>query len=129
MTAHTAKLSPPCVANRASRATSHLAIAQDEMREDGEHRFAPRTLETPDNDPTEADSDVMGVAGQAPTRTVKILETVLWHSSRLSIRGLYWQASPSRAVHFSSVVTRDHSGSAQTGVLRERRRSTLGRWR
>jgi hypothetical protein len=37
------------------------------MREDGEHRFAHRTLEAPDNDPTEADSDVMGVTGQAPT--------------------------------------------------------------
>jgi hypothetical protein len=36
------------------------------MREDREHGFAPRTLDTPDGHPTEADSDVMGVACQAP---------------------------------------------------------------
>src|SRR5437867_1316650 len=36
------------------------------MREDGAHGFAPRTLETPDGDPTEAASDVMGGACQAP---------------------------------------------------------------
>ena len=49
-----------------SHLRSHLAIAQDKMREDREHGFAPRTLDTPDGHPTEADSDVMGVACQAP---------------------------------------------------------------
>jgi hypothetical protein len=44
---------------------THLAIAQDEVREDGEHGFAPRTLDTPDGDPTETDSEIMRVAGQA----------------------------------------------------------------
>jgi hypothetical protein len=29
-------------------------------------------------------------------RTVKILEMVLWDRSRLSVRGLYWQASPAK---------------------------------
>jgi hypothetical protein len=38
---------------------SHLAIAQDEVRQDGEHGFACRTLDTPDDDPTQADTDVM----------------------------------------------------------------------
>ena len=36
------------------------------MREDGEHGFASRTLETPDGDPTEADTGIMGMACQAP---------------------------------------------------------------
>ena len=45
---------------------AHLAIAQDEMREDREHRFARRTLDTPDGDPTQTDTDVMRVARQAP---------------------------------------------------------------
>ena len=45
---------------------AHLAIAQDEVREDREHRFARRALDTPDGEPTQADADIMGVAGQAP---------------------------------------------------------------
>ena len=45
---------------------SHLAIAQDEVRQDREHRFARRTLDTPDGDPTQADAHIMGVARQAP---------------------------------------------------------------
>ena len=45
---------------------AHLAIAQDEVRQDGEHRFARRALDTPDGEPTQTDTDIMGVAGQAP---------------------------------------------------------------
>ena len=45
---------------------AHLAIAQDEVRQDGEHGFAGRALQTPDGDSTQADPDVMGVACQAP---------------------------------------------------------------
>ena len=45
---------------------SHLAIAQDEVREDREHRFARRALDTPDGDPTQPDTDIMRVACQAP---------------------------------------------------------------
>src|SRR6266446_5279844 len=44
----------------------HLAIAQDEMRQDREYRATRRTLETPDSDPTQTDPDVMRVARQAP---------------------------------------------------------------
>jgi len=43
------------------------AIAQDKMRQDREHRATRGTLETPDGDATEADPQIMGVAGQAPT--------------------------------------------------------------
>ena len=46
---------------------SYLAVAQDEMRQDREHGFAPRTLDTPDSDPTQTDTHVMRVARQAPT--------------------------------------------------------------
>src|SRR5438046_9627574 len=35
------------------------------MREHGEDGFTRRTLEPPDGDPAEADTGVMGVAGQA----------------------------------------------------------------
>ena len=45
---------------------THLAVTQDEMRQDGEHGFARRALDTPDSDPAQADTDIMGVAGQAP---------------------------------------------------------------
>ena len=48
---------------------AHLAIAQDEVRQDREHRFARRALDTPDRDPTQADTDVMGMARQAPAAT------------------------------------------------------------
>jgi hypothetical protein len=44
----------------------HLAIAQDEVGQDCEHGFASGALETPDDDPAQADTDVMGMAGQAP---------------------------------------------------------------
>ena len=36
------------------------------MGEDREDRFARRALDTPDSDPAQADTDIMGVAGQAP---------------------------------------------------------------
>ena len=48
---------------------SYLAIAQDEVRQDGEHGFARRTLDPPDGHPTQADTDVMGMARQAPAST------------------------------------------------------------
>jgi ParB-like chromosome segregation protein Spo0J len=44
---------------------AHLAIAQDEMREDREYRFARGALKTPDSDPTQTDAHVMRVACQA----------------------------------------------------------------
>jgi hypothetical protein len=39
------------------------------MRQDGEHRFAGRALDTPNSEPTEADTGVMGVPCQASTAT------------------------------------------------------------
>jgi len=45
---------------------AHLAIAQDEVREDREHRATRGTLETPDGEITQPDTDRMGVARQAP---------------------------------------------------------------
>src|SRR5882724_3219938 len=50
----------------ASDLRSHLAIAQDEMRQDREHRFARRALDTPDGETTQPDADIMGVPGQTP---------------------------------------------------------------
>ena len=38
---------------------SHLAIAQDDMWEDGAHRCACRALETPDRDATQTDTPIM----------------------------------------------------------------------
>jgi hypothetical protein len=48
---------------------SHLAVPQDEVREDREDGFARGTLDTPDGEPTEADTGVMGVACEAATAT------------------------------------------------------------
>src|SRR5712691_10626099 len=50
----------------ASHLRSHLAIAQDKVGEDREHRTTRGALETPDGDPTQTDPDVMRVARQAP---------------------------------------------------------------
>jgi hypothetical protein len=50
----------------ASDLGSHLAIAPDEVGEDYEHRATRGALETPDGNPTQADTDVMRVARQAP---------------------------------------------------------------
>jgi hypothetical protein len=43
----------------------HQAIAQDEVREDGEHRAARRALKPPDEDATKTDTEVMGMTRQA----------------------------------------------------------------
>ena len=44
----------------------HLAITQDEMWEDREHRFARRTLYPPDGDSTETDAGIMRMACETP---------------------------------------------------------------
>jgi hypothetical protein len=44
---------------------AHLAIAQDEVGENREHRTTRGTLETPDGDLTQPDTDIMRVARQA----------------------------------------------------------------
>jgi hypothetical protein len=68
ITAHHSRLSPPWVANKASRATSgrHLTVPQDEVRQDREHGFARGALDTPDGETTQPDAGIMGVACQAP---------------------------------------------------------------
>ena len=44
---------------------AHLAIAQDEMGQDGKHRFARRALYPPDGHPTQTDTDIMRMSRQA----------------------------------------------------------------
>src|SRR4029450_1393451 len=46
---------------------AHLALAQDEVRQDGEHRLTGGALAPPDGDSTQPDTGIVGVAGQAPT--------------------------------------------------------------
>jgi hypothetical protein len=48
---------------------SHPAIAEDEVGQDCEYRFACYALDTPNREPTEADTGVMGVTCQATTAT------------------------------------------------------------
>ena len=54
----------------------HRAVAQDEVWQDGEDRFARGALDAPDGEPAQANPRVMGVAGQAPTLT----QLALWRS-------------------------------------------------
>src|SRR2546428_8098389 len=44
---------------------SHLAVSQDEVRQDGEHRFARGALDTPNGETTQPDPEVMRVTRQA----------------------------------------------------------------
>ena len=44
----------------------HRAVAQDEVRQDGEDRLAGGALDAPDGETTQADPGVMGVAREAP---------------------------------------------------------------
>src|SRR4051794_32788185 len=53
----------------ASDLGSHLAIAQDEVGEDCEHRATRGALETPDGAPPETDTHIMRVTRQAPAAT------------------------------------------------------------
>jgi hypothetical protein len=48
---------------------SHLAIAQDEVRQDSEHGFARGALDTPDRKTIQPDPNIMRVARQAPSTT------------------------------------------------------------
>src|SRR5215831_13211001 len=68
MTAHNSKLSPPCVANKASAGHLrwHGAIAQDEVQQDREHCFTCGALDPPDGETPQPDTGIVGVAGQAP---------------------------------------------------------------
>ena len=55
---------------------AHLAIAQDEVRQDREHRFTCGALDTPDGETTQPETGIVGVAGQAPPP----LQLALWRS-------------------------------------------------
>jgi hypothetical protein len=57
----------------ASHLRTHLAITQDEMWEDREHRFARRTLYPPDGDATETDADIMRVTCETPAPAIGCL--------------------------------------------------------
>jgi hypothetical protein len=50
-----------------------LAIAQDDMREHGEHRCARRARYPPDGHPAQTNAPIVGVAGQAPTAATRRL--------------------------------------------------------
>ena len=50
----------------AGHVSAPLAVAQDAMGRDGEHRFARGALETPERHPTQADPDVRRGVRQAP---------------------------------------------------------------
>src|SRR5256712_13795128 len=45
----------------------HLAITQDEVGQDGEHRTTRGALEPPDGDPAQTDADIMRMAREAST--------------------------------------------------------------
>src|SRR5262244_2275381 len=47
----------------------HLAITQDEVGQDGEHRTTGGALDAPDGDPTQANTDIVRVTGQTSTPT------------------------------------------------------------
>jgi hypothetical protein len=53
----------------ASDLGSHVAIAQDDVGEDGEHRATRGALETPDGDAPETDTHRRRVTRQAPAAT------------------------------------------------------------
>jgi len=48
---------------------THAAVAQDEVRQDREHRFTRGALNAPDGETTQAHSHIMGVTSQ-PTAAV-----------------------------------------------------------
>src|SRR5262249_4176044 len=52
-----------------SHLRAHLAIAQDEVGQDSEHRMTRRALETPDGHATQAHSEIMRVARQRSATT------------------------------------------------------------
>ena len=47
----------------------HLAITQNEVGQDGEHRTTRGALEPPDGDPAQTDADIMRMACEASTAT------------------------------------------------------------
>jgi len=53
----------------AGHGRAHLAVAQDEVRQDGEHRLAGGALEAPDGKTPQTDPRILGVAREAPALT------------------------------------------------------------
>jgi transposase-like protein len=53
----------------AGHVRAHLAVAQDEVRQDGEHSLAGGALDAPDGETTQTDPRIMGVAREAPALT------------------------------------------------------------
>src|SRR5262245_17998686 len=51
----------------AGRLWSHRAVPQDKVGQDGADSFTRRTLDTPDGETAQPDSDVMRGTGQTPT--------------------------------------------------------------
>jgi len=62
-----------------SHVWAHLTIAQDEVGEDREHGAARGALEPPDGEPTEPDTHIMRVAGQAGTGSVSCNSAFILH--------------------------------------------------
>src|SRR5262252_2619819 len=52
---------------------AHLTVAQDEVRQDREHRATCGALDTPDGEPTQPDTGIMGVACETATATTSRL--------------------------------------------------------
>ena len=66
------------MANSASRATSAAsAVAQHEVRQDGEDRLAGGALDAPDGEAVQTNPGVMRVAREAPTAATRGLMSEL----------------------------------------------------
>src|SRR5213080_168369 len=73
ITAHHSRLSPPWVAHRASRAASGRIVRylRTQCGRMVNTCFTRGTLHAPDGETTQADPDIMGVAGQAPAAATR----------------------------------------------------------
>jgi hypothetical protein len=77
---------------------SHLAVAQDEVRQDGAHGFARGALDTPDCEPTQSDTGIVRGARQAvPCGAAGLLEALKGDRAQEartnSINALGWATS------------------------------------
>jgi hypothetical protein len=96
---------------------THLTIAQDEVRQDREHRATRGALESPDGEPTQPDTGIMGVAGETPTATTgRLVGELKAEGEEESAHAFYKGLAIAKELNVSRVVSKiDRDGTVVAG--------------
>src|SRR5215831_2219898 len=98
---------------------SHLAIAQDEVGEDGKHRATPGARDPPDGDPTEPDTEVVRMARQTPTSlTRRLMGELTAEGEEESAHAFHKGLAVAKQLNVGRVVSKiDSDGAVFAGLF------------